>query len=289
MNLRRIAARTAVAGVTTALAASALVGATGVAAHAETGTASYNCTTPLSPDQVIPVSVSVGADLSALPPLPTGFAAPAGSLPVDVTVTIPEAVVTGLKQKGINALGLKDSDVKLPFGTAAVPLDGVEAAQTALPATGDMTIPVEATNGEFKLPDPGNIPVKMPASFLTTADTNLVPLALTCTISGDQPTITSLTVIKQSPTLTLKKSEVSIKKGKVAKLVATVAGNVTPTGKVIAKEGKKVVGTGTLKKGTTTISIKNLKPGSHQIVLSYAGDKRSNASNEAGAIVTVKK
>lgn len=288
MNLRRIAASTAVAGVSTALAAGALVGVTTVAASAETGTATYTCTNPFTPDE-LPVVVSVGADLTTLPPLPTGFAAPEGSLPVDVTVTVPEQAVQGLKQNGITEAGLKDSGFALPFGTTEVPLSGVEAARQALPDTGDLVFDMDATNGDFKLPDPGTIPVQMPSTFTTTADTNLVPLPLTCTISGEQPTITSLTVIKQTPSLSLKKSEVTIKKGKVAKLVATVSGNVTPTGKVIAKEGKKVLSKSKLKKGKATVSLKNLKPGKHTIVLSYAGDKRSNASNEAGAIVTVKK
>jgi hypothetical protein len=294
MKLRSMSARVAFAGATTALIAGGLVAATNTAAHAETGVAQYNCTNPVTTD-VIPVAVSIGADLSGLPPLPTGFEAPAGSLPVDVSLTVPEQVVAALKANGINSIGLSGSDVKLPFGNAQVPLTGVEADPVALPDSGDLVFPFQdngsttVTNGSFKLPDPGTQDVKMPASFTTTADTNLIPLPLTCTINGEQSTITSLTVIKQGSTLTATAPK-SIKKGKTLKIAAKVAGaNVPATGKVVAKEGKKVLGTGALKSGKATISVKKLKPGTHNIVLSYAGDKRTNASNTYGVIVKVKK
>lgn len=289
MNLRRIAARTAVAGVTTALAAGALVGTATVAANAETGTATYNCTNPYT-SNVIPLAVSVGADLSTLPPLPAGFPASTGSVAIEVNVGISEEVVQGLKENGITSVGLSNSTLALPFGSTAVPISGLQADSVALPDSGGLDFAIDATNGDFKLPDPGTQAVTLPTSFTINADTNLISLPLTCAIDGDAPTITSLTVIPQSSTMAVKKTAISIKKGKVAKIPVTVTGqNVTATGKVVAKEGKKTVGTAKLKKGKATVSIKGLKPGKHNIVLSYAGDKRTDPSNAMGVVVTVKK
>lgn len=289
MNLRRFTARTAVAGVTTALAAGALMGVTSTAANAEAASATYNCAVA---GQSMPVSVSVGSDqLALLPPLPAGFAAPAEQLPVDVTVTLPEAVVSTLKTYGVTAIGLKDTVMKLPFGNSAVPLSGVTAPQTAVPDSGDMVIDMAATNGAFKLPTiAGAQAVKLPKSFTTTADTSLAPLGMECTIDGAQPTIASLTVNKQASALAVAKKTVTIKKGKTAKVAVKVSGdNFAPTGKVTAKEGKKTRGTASLKKGKATISIKKLTPGKHKITVSYAGDKGTNKSNTAKVTVVVKK
>jgi hypothetical protein len=46
MNLRHLTARTAVAGISTVLAAGALVGVTGTAANAATVTNTYTCSIP---------------------------------------------------------------------------------------------------------------------------------------------------------------------------------------------------------------------------------------------------
>src|SRR4051794_22438313 len=97
MNLRSLTARTAVVGVSTALAVGALVSAGTTTANAAEGHATYLCVTQLDPTRPIPVVVSVAADLTGLPPLPTGFQAPAGTLKLPFSFTIPEAAVAGLK------------------------------------------------------------------------------------------------------------------------------------------------------------------------------------------------
>lgn len=288
MNLRHISTRVAVAGTATAVLAGGLVAATGVAATADSGSAAYTCVTALSPNP-IPVTVGVSADLTTLPPLPTGFPAPAGALPVEVSFTVSSAVVNGFIGNGITSVGMSSDDFKLPFGTAKVPLTGVAVEPATLVPDTETVLTAGAANGAFKLPDPGtDIPVKMPASFTASAATNLIALPLTCTLDGDSPTISQLTVIKQTPTLTAKAPK-TVKVGKTLKVKATLAGNVAPTGKVVAKEGKKTVGTAKLKKGKATISIKGLKKGKHTILVSYGGDKRSNKSNVYGVTVKVKK
>ena len=284
MKLRHTTTRIAVAGSTVALLAAGLVATTTTAANAETGTADYNCTNGFTP-QVMPLSVSIGADLSGLPPLPTGFNAPEGSLPITVDVTLSADVVDGLLDNDITSAGFESADMLLPFGTTQVPLSGVAVAAQDLVAATPATLSAEATNGAFKLPDPGtDIPVTMPETF---SATGVIPIPLNCTIVDESPVISQLTVIKQTPTLTAKAPK-TIKKGATLKIAASMTANVAPTGKVIAKEGKKQVGVGTLKKGKTVISIKGLKKGAHKIDLSYKGDKRSNASNGYSVFVTVK-
>lgn len=285
MKLRHTTARLAVAGSAVALMAGGLVATTGVAANADTGSASYNCTNGFTPD-ILPLEVSVGADLSALPPLPTGFAAPAGALPITVDFTLSPEVVNGLIANGITSAGAASEDMKLPFGNTQVPLAGVSVAPVSLTADTETVLTAEAANGAFKLPSPGtDIPVKMPASF---SATSILPIPIDCTLVGESPTISQLTVIKQTPTLVAKAPK-SIKKGATLKVTATLTANVPPTGKVVAKEGSKTLGNATLKGGKATISIKGLKPGTHSIMVSYAGDKNSNASNVYGVTVTVKK
>lgn len=288
MNLRTIAARTAIAGTATALAAGALVSLSATAANAETGSAEYSCTNTYTTD-VIPVVLSLGADLSSFPSVPTGFAVPAGLLPVDASLTIPAEAVAGLEQNGITSVGISDSTVSLPFGDSSVPLTGITAASESL-GDGDLVIPFDgATNGAFKVPGAGDQSVKMPSTFTTTAVTNLIGLPLTCTVVGDQPTIASLTVTKQSSSAKVA-GPASVKKGKVAKYVVTVAGSsaVTPTGKVVAKDGKTSLGSVALKNGKATFSVKKLKAGKNKLTFSYAGDKNTTASS-VSKTVTVKK
>ena len=287
MNLRHITARLAVAGTATALLAGGLVAATGVAANADTGTASYNCVNGFTPD-VLPLEVSIGADLSTLPPLPTGFPAPAGAAgPIDVSVTLSAAAVNGLLANSITTAGFTSEDMLLPFGTAQVPLTGVSVAASDLTADTAKVLTVTAANGAFNLPDPGSdIPVKMPETF---SATGVIPIPINCTIVGDAPSITQLTVVKQTPTLTATAPK-TVKVGQTLKVQATLAANVAPTGKVVAKEGKKVLGSAKINKaGKATISIKGLKKGTHSILVSYAGDSRSNKSNDYGVTVKVKK
>jgi ABC-type phosphate transport system substrate-binding protein len=64
-------------------------------------------------------------------------------------------------------------------------------------------------------------------------------------------------------------------KGKVlVKETATGA----PTGKVVVKLGKKVVGKGTIKSGKVTLTLKKLKKGKNKLTATYAGDSKFAAS-----------
>jgi hypothetical protein len=289
MNLRLIVARTAVAGVTTALAAGALVGVTGTAANAETGTASYGCTTGFSPGDVLPLTLAASGDLSGFPPFATGFAVPADLVAIQLAVTLSEEAVQGLKDKGIDSVGGGSSDLTFPFGSGKVPISPFEIPSAALPDTGPFTMTADISNAGFKLPNAGkNLPIKMPAAFTLT---NLIPgVPFDCTVSGAQPTITTYTVTKQGAGVTGKAPK-SVKAKKAFNIVATVAGDNRPaTGKVVAKDGKKVIGSGVLKKGKATIKLAKgiSKVGTHNITLAYAGDKQTNAA-QGGVLVNITK
>src|SRR3954468_17554682 len=74
MNLRHLTARTAIAGVTTALAAGALVGVSTTAANAAEISNVYTCTTGLGP---VDATLTIIGDLP-VPEYSAGAAVPAG-------------------------------------------------------------------------------------------------------------------------------------------------------------------------------------------------------------------
>lgn len=290
MNLRTIAARTAVAGTATALAAGALVGLGATAAHADTGTAQYDCT--VLPGTTVPVVMTLAADLPAAS-WETHTPVPGGILSIDGSVTVPAAVAQGLAQKGIDKVGIGDNDFGLTIGSAKIPLTGVAADRTAVPASGDLNLPFTASIGTFTMPDAGSYSISMPASFTadllthSAAGDSSIP-SVPCTLD---PTSTAaidpFTVTKQSSTAKVS-GPASVKKGKVAKYVVSVSGDATAvTGKVVAKDGKASLGSAALKNGKATFSLKKLKAGKHKLTFSYAGDKNTNATS-VSKTVTVK-
>jgi hypothetical protein len=286
MNLRLIIARTAVAGVTTALAAGALVGVTGTAANAETGTANYLCTNGFTTD-VLPLSLSASGDLSGFPPFATGFAVPANTVPIQLGITLSEPVVQGLKAKGITQVGAHSINLAFPFGSGKVPITEFDIPQTALPDTGAKTMNADISNAAFKLPNAGkDLAIKMPAAFTLT---NLIPVPLDCTVTGEQQTITTYTVTKQDAAVS-GKAPAKVRKNQAFSIKVTVVGNKPANGKVVAKDGRKIIGTGTAKAGKATIKVaKGLsRLGNHNIVLAYAGDSQTNAA-KGGVLVKVVK
>jgi hypothetical protein len=298
MNLRRLAARTAVVGLSTTLAVGALVSSGTVAANAAGGSGNYSCSVPGSP-QPLPVTVTIDADLAGIPALPSGFAVAAGTLPIPVKFTIPAAVIASLGTApipNVHQIGISAVDFALPWGDTKIPLTGLTQPKTATPATGDMVFSSPtATHSDFRLPGAGaNLPVTMPSSFTMTAVTDsaiVSTMVLTCT-TATPTTLANLTVVKQGSMIGKIKAPKSVKAKKKFSIVANVAGgNVPATGNVVAKEGKKVLGKGALKNGKATIVLKKgiKKVGKHTITVSYAGDKNTNAaSNPSTVSVKVK-
>ena len=279
MKLRTITTRAAGAGAVTALIAGGLVAATSTAAHAETGTSQYNCSVM---GFTLPVIASVTADLPASA-WPTHTPVPDLNWPINGSFTVPRGVLDALGPAGVTKVGVASPTFALALGTADVPLANVATAQTDVPATGDLTLPFAAVLHAFDMDtDAGHYDISMPESFVADIATDgLGTLSgVVCTIDpAATAAIAGFDVTKQSSTITKVTGPKSIMKGKVAKYVATVSGSVlTPTGKVIAKEGKKTLATGTLKSGKAAISLKGLKPGKHTITFSYKGDKNTDAA-----------
>jgi hypothetical protein len=299
MNLRRISARAAVVGVSTTLALGALVTGATTAADAASGSGTYNCTTPASPAPVT-VTVTIDADLAGLPPLPTGFAAPAGTLTFPVKFVIAQASATAIKSApvGITKLGVANANLSLPFGDVQIPVTGLDVPLTDIATGADTTLAVaKAAQGAFNLPSPGAaVPVTLPSSFTFNATTNsTIPqaqsLPMTCALTGTSPTLATLSVIKQGSVIGKIKAPKAVKAKKKFTVVVPVTGaNVPATGNVVAKEGKKVLGKGAIKNGKATIVVKKgiKKPGKHTIAVSYAGDTKTNPGNTSTVLVKVK-
>jgi hypothetical protein len=287
MNIRKITSRAVIAGMTTALAAGALVGVTGTAANAATGVSQYNCTNPYTAD-VLPLSLSATADLTAFPSFPSGFEVPDGIVAVGIQIGLSPEAVAGLKAGGITTFGADSTGMNFPFGPTSAPLKGFSVPSAALPDTGGFTMTAETSNAPFDLPVPGTHELTMPAAFSLTAPTNLIALPLTCTVAGDKGSITSYTVTKQNATV--KAAPKTVKKNKPFSLVAKVTGdNKTATGKVSVKLGKKTIGTGKLKAGKATVKIaKGLKKTS-KVTVVYAGDASTNGAKSAPVKITVKR
>ncbi|MBZ5737363.1 Ig-like domain repeat protein [Nocardioides mangrovi] len=281
MNLRRITARAAVAGVTTALAAGALVGATGTAANAAEAGNTYTCTQAglgLTFDSTLTVS----GDLP-VPQYWAGAAVPAGLL--SVTATVDSTTAGMLASYGASELRVDDFAFDMEGTSVPVPLDG-PVEDGAWNGSG--------TNEAFTTPDPGTASAIMPSAMTVTAVIGGNDVPLDCVLADGQTaqTLASLELLQQSSATSAK--AVSVKKGKAAKLPVTVTstslGGPVTSGKVTVKEGKKTLGTGKLnKKGKAVVNLgKKLKVGKHKVTVTYAGIP-SVSGSKAKSTVTVKK
>lgn len=285
MNLRKITRSAVVAGATTALAAGVLVGLTSTTATAATGTANYNCTNGFTTD-VLPLTLSATADLTAFPPFATGFQVPEDIVGVEIGIDLSPEVVAGLKAQGINSVGATSTGMSFPFGSSAAALKGFNVPSAPLPATGGYSMKTTTANEQFALPEPGTLDLLMPTSFSLT---NVIPIPLDCTVAGTQGVVTTYTVVPQNAAVTGKAPK-AVKKGQAFSVVASVVGDNKPaTGKVSLKAGSKKVGTGTLKNGKATIKLaKGIKKTTTFTVV-YAGDTSTNGASSAPFKVTVKK
>ncbi|MBZ5737362.1 Ig-like domain repeat protein [Nocardioides mangrovi] len=290
----RHSTRVAAASVSVLFAAGALAAAAPATAADEATSTLYNCTMM---GQTIPLVATPTAAVS-IPPLASGFVVPADSAEIGVAFTIPAAVLAGLQQQAHStAAGVSTDDFAFRIGSAgSVPVQTLTAANTAIPSDGsDLTLPTAANNAAITIPAAGTYDLLMPATFdaVLTTDTTGDLLSGPCSIAdGDGPVLGSMTVNKQDSTIAKAAGpKKAIQKGKPAKISVVVNGAFkTATGKVVAKEGKKVVGSAPLKKGKAKISVKGLKPGTHTLVVSYGGDASTNPAGDSFPItVKVKK
>ena len=293
MILRSLAARATVAGVTTAMAAGALVGATTVAADAATAVNTYTCS--------IPSVYSGDFDLTVTGELPVpqywaGAAVPAGLLSVTAQSTVPADAAGLLGSLGYTGAKSTDFAFKLGTGKVPVPLTGsfsTSGADTVWDAAG--------SNKAFITPAPGTYDAVMPAKFsMTTTGGSNPGQTLTCLLkSGQTPqAIAQDFKLNRQSSKTVSPSTAAVRRGRTAVLPVKVtstslSGAPILSGKVVAKEGGKVLGAGTVKNGKAAVTIskritKKLKLGKHTLVVSYVGTPSVKPSSDK-TILTVKR
>jgi hypothetical protein len=284
MNVVSMSKRFAATGAVAALAAAALVGVSTTSANATPVTNSYTCSNAsfgLGPWTVGLVSDAPG--IEGFPQIPAGFDAPAGLLTLTNHFTIPDDAHTTLTNSGVEDLAFPEFAGS--FGSTSIGVSGMTAQVSEMTDNGDGTHSFDSNglNDAFAVPAAGVYPVLSPESFTMTATVpTLGPVPVACTLAeGTEPgAYTTITAVKNQSTVAGKAAG-KLKKGKVAKLVATVgADNQVPTGKVLVKKGSKTLGTATLKAGKATVNLGKLKKGTHKVTVVYKGDGYTTAGSD---------
>lgn len=265
-----------------ALGTVASVGAVAPAVAADTA---YTCTST-GGDLTFPVSVSNPFPSSAA----VGQEVPAA--PVSMGVSIAESQLSLIKLLLVGA-GLPTNQLSgtitgadMMVGEQSVPLTGLEAPATAIPATGGMTLPVAGSTTAFTPTQGGSVPIGLPDSF-TFVPAGVAAFAMPCTLTGAVSTLgvmqVSGTSEKAASTTIAKLKNAPMTTAKHAKILAKVrTGGAAAAGKVIAKEGKRVLARGTLSDlGRKVLRLPLLKRGSHTIVIKYKGNDTTKVSKDS--------
>jgi hypothetical protein len=289
MNVSRTVGRLATAGVATALAAGALVGASSTAANAAfEATSTYTCNVAGN-DVPMPMTVSV----PILPPTANaGTTIPGNLLDVSTALTIPAAVASQLGTLGVNG-GKVDNFAMLvgDQGTAPAPLTvtgfapGTDAGSLVATATGK--------NALFTLPKAGTYDISLPKSFTFVPSTAAGPLPFSVPCTTDAPAKLSSVTLAKNGSVTDATGKSKVAKGKSAKVTSVVSsindGTPAPSGKIVAKMGKKTVGTGKLNDaGKAVMKLAKMPVGKHKITVKYLGDDYTDASQDVLNIKVVK-
>ena len=166
----------------------------------------------------------------------------------------------------------------------------IQVAGTGTTATGSVALKEGAkTIGSGSLVA-GKATIALPKT-LTVGKHNLVAVyAGTVTHAGSTSATKALTVVKATPTVSVKLAKKSISKKSKGKVTVTVkATALKPTGTVKIKDGKKVLKTVTLKNGSVVVTLPKLKKGKHKISVSYSGSTTVAAKKSGVVTLTVKK
>ncbi len=271
MKLRRITSRLAIAGATTALAAGALVGATGTAADAAATSSNYDCSALGNPVG----SFVLNLDVPLLPPTaPAGFPVTPGLLSYTSSINVPAGAAELLGQFGVD--GGTIDDFAMSIGDTVVPAPGTYTAN-APAQDGSVLMDGSGANGAFNLPAAGTYDVMMPDAFTFTPTVAGAPLPATVSCTSANPgSLGQVTLTKQAGTIKAK----AVKKHKV---IVSVANEYTKaTGKVVAKVGKKKFTKTLNSAGKTVFKFPKSYKGK-KAVIAYKGD-----SYTAGSKTSVK-
>ncbi|MDM7855519.1 Ig-like domain repeat protein [Cellulomonas alba] len=109
----------------------------------------------------------------------------------------------------------------------------------------------------------------------------------TAVVKGSTSAVVKVAVAKAKASVKLT-GLTTVKHTKHASVTVTVsATGVTPTGKVVVKDGKKTIATHTLSRGKATIKLPLLKTGSHKIVVTYTGSSTVAPATSAAKTLKV--
>lgn len=272
MKLRSITARAAVAGATTALIAGGLVAATNTSAQAADASGDYTCAVPILGPTTFPMTVSV----PLLPPTaPAGFPVDAGLLSYSSTVTVPASAAGPLSSFGVT--GGTIDDYTMNVGSLVVNAPGT---YTGTPGEGGAVV-MEGTgaNEAFNLPGAGTYTVTLPSAFTFSPTTDSGPLMI-----GGQPVNVACTTDAPgtlgSVTLTKQASSIAAKAAKKHKVNVTVVNEYgTPTGKAVAKVGKKKFTESLNSAGKAVFAFPKALKGKKALI-SYKGDSFFSPTNK---------
>jgi hypothetical protein len=288
MNLRSISARAALVGATTALVAGGLVAATGTSANAVDNNTDYTCalTSPLQMDLG---TFNMAISTPVIPPEATaGQSFPGGLLALTATLTIPAPTGASLANFGVDHADASDYAVTLGSSTIGAP---IAFEEPTVNEDGSAVVPGAGVNKPFSLPPAGTYKAMLPKEFTlqteitTTPGGDPTPATIGCTTAtpGD---LGSVKVTKGISSLKAK----AAKKHKVNVTVVRLGDDVTPTGKVVAKVGKKKFTEKLDKKGKAVFTFpKSLK--GKKAVFSYkgdgftAGDSKDDAGKPISAVI----
>jgi hypothetical protein len=272
MNLRTITTRFAVAGVSTAVAASALVAAGTAAADAQTADGSYVCQLPTGP-MTFPLHID-----AFIPPTPTaGWTVPANTLPYTATVGVPSDAVPLLGSLHVDGGTL--TNFAMSVGHTVINAPGTLGAPTAQD-DGSIAMVGTGANQQFTLPVAGKYVTKLPSAFTFTPTVGGAPLDLgsgpvTLSCATDAPATLAHVELAKSESVVSGKAKKTVKGYTLRSVVAPKTqpplGTLkTPTGKVVAKLGTKSW-TASLKKGVAVFKLPKSAKGK-KVSLNYKGD-----------------
>jgi hypothetical protein len=275
-------------GATGALALGTVVSVGAIAAPANAADTQYTCTTT-GGALTFPVSVSNPFPASAV----VGQSVPAQDVAMDVSIAQPVVDLIKLLLAGAGlpttAVSGNIEDAAMVVGGQSVPLEDLKAPVTAIPSSGGMTLPVVGATSPFTPTQTGSLPIGLPDTF-TFVPGGLTAFAMPCELTGATSTLGFLNVSgsdsveKAASTTTAKLKNAPVTKSEHAKIRVKVrTGGEAASGKVIAKEGKKVLKKATLNdndNGNKTLRLPLLSKGIHKIVIKYKGNDTTKSSRD---------
>jgi len=148
-------------------------------------TSTYTCSSPAGTssskvvlDTAFPKSVRAGSTVAARR--------------VTASITVPKKFVDFMRQYGVESISGKAVDAKFRVGKKRVGVSDVVLPQTAVPASGGMTLRGVGTAGAFSIGKPGTYAVRIPTAFdakimARTRSFGDVAATLSCTLAKGAP------------------------------------------------------------------------------------------------------